>query len=1349
MNGFSMVSRFARGGFVVFLALACLAPPAGLGAEIVINEIMANNTSVAPLDDFPEYTPDYVELYNTTSSRIDLAAGQWTLSNKKTPLAADNKDFFFFPPGTFIEADSYLLVFFDNETNFPGIHTTFLAGGTNRTTFTLARTGDRVQLYKNHAELVDSNLFGIQVPNYSVGRVPDFTGPFTLTIPSPCGGTIPCQTNAPAPFVPPPTGSNEMTLKINEWLALSQSGTNIGRDWFEVYNPDTNIVLLSGLVFADEGTTNSISLPGLRAVPPLSFIGPQGFVQIFCLGSGQGDADDPDEVDFSLSSSNGDGVFIFTPDRTTVIDKVHFDAFTTANVSRGRLPDGGDFITPNSSPLPNRSPEESNFGGIPEVAINEILAHTDPPLEDAIELVNLTDTPQNISHWWLSNSRNNAKKYRIPNGTTIPARGYVVFYEYQFNHPATAAQPFTLNSARGDECYLFKGDASGRLTGFRRGLDFGPSDNGVSFGRHLTSQTNVDIVALSDLSLGTTVRRGDDESFLPIVRTGTGAANPTPRVGPVVINEIHYHHPEIVIGPGQSFDDIEKEYIELFNISDQPVRLFDPVNYGYADGRTNTWRLRDGVSFNFPQNVTLAPGEFVLVLKFDPSIPAKVTAFTNAFPRLAGRVPGQVRLFGPYNGTLGNGGDTVELQRPDAPQAPGRPDAGLVPYVVLDRVRYNDEAPWPTNTASVGPDGGGESLQRISSYEYGNDVINWRSATPTPGAFNTATGVEAPSIVTQPRSQTVGVGRTATFTVSARGGQLQYQWTQNGTNVPGANGATLSRVNVAESHAGPYQVIITNISGAITSVVATLTVNATIDTTPPRVAITSPSTFVLTNRAIVVRGTASDRVGVSGVFFTINESVNFLSATGSPTFSVWGSLVPPILSPGTNKVRAFSQDHAGNPSPMAERAYFLSVRDKLTFTNIVGMGTVRGATNDQLLEIGRRIPLEAKPVPRYLFSNWVVTTNMVLAYLSSSPKLEFLMASNTAVSAYFVTNPFYATAGQFNGLFYDNSESGVLHGSSGFFNLTLRDSGAYSAKLLAGGFKLSASGQFGVDGKATNHMVARKGTNALSIVWCLDLAGGDILTGTVSDAIAGWTAELHGDRAVFSKTRPCTNAGKYTFTLPGLPHDLFVPGGDSYGTVSINSNGLATFKGFLADKTGAAQKVSLSKDGQWPLYVPLYSGKGSLLSWIAFTNRPTDDFHGLLNWSKAAQPPAKGKYYTGGFSTNEATLVGSRYAAPTGTDKILPLTDAIVTLNGGNLPTDTTNSVTLGAGSNVTTNSPLPKLSLSFTLSSGLFKGSYTPTEAGARALSLAGAVLQKATNASGYFLGTNESGRVSLRAAP
>jgi hypothetical protein len=323
----------------------------------------------------------------------------------------------------------------------------------------------------------------------------------------------------------------------------------------------------------------------------------------------------------------------------------------------------------------------------------------------------------------------------------------------------------------------------------------------------------------------------------------------------------------------------------------------------------------------------------------------------------------------------------------------------------------------------------------------------------------------------------------------------------------------------------------------------------------------------------------------------------------------------------------------------------------------------------------------------------------------------------------------------------------VLHGNSGFFTLTLTTRGTYTARLLSGGFNLAASGQFSLDGTAAN-TIPRKGTNALSVVWFLDLPGHDTLTGTVSDADGNWQAELNGDRATFNaRTNPCTLAGRYTLLLPGLPGNDFVPGGHSYGTVGIDSNGVITFKGYLADKTTAAQKVPLSKNGQWPLYVPLYSGKGSLLSWAAFSNRAGDDFHGLFHWSKSALPTAK--YYPLGFITNQNTLVGARYAAPVGaTNKLLNLTNATLTLTGGNLPVDYTNALVLGLGSKVANGGPY-KLSLSFTLSSGLFKGSLTPANVGARAVSFAGAVMQKSITAAGHFLGTNQSGRVTIEPAP
>src|SRR5206468_13037496 len=102
----------------------------------------------------------------------------------------------------------------------------------------------------NHVR-VTHTTFGIQVSGYSVGRVPGANGntDFTLNFPTPCGGTVPCLANTPAPFVPPPFTSNQFTLKINEWLATNSAGPT--KDWLEIYNPDPNIVDLPGLVIFD------------------------------------------------------------------------------------------------------------------------------------------------------------------------------------------------------------------------------------------------------------------------------------------------------------------------------------------------------------------------------------------------------------------------------------------------------------------------------------------------------------------------------------------------------------------------------------------------------------------------------------------------------------------------------------------------------------------------------------------------------------------------------------------------------------------------------------------------------------------------------------------------------------------------------------------------------------------------------------------------------------------------------------------------------------------------------------------------------------------------------------------
>lgn len=98
-----------------------------------------------------------------------------------------------------------------------------------------------------------------------------------------------------------------------------------------------------------------------------------------------------------------------------------------------------------------------------------------------------------------------------------------------------------------------------------------------------------------------------------------------------------------------------------------------------------------------------------------------------------------------------------------------------------------------------------------------------------------------PSITTQPVSQTVTAGQTATFSVVATGsGTLSYQWKKNGTSIGGATAASYTTpATVAGDNGSSITVTVTGNSGSITSNAATLTVNA-----PPSITTQPASTTV-------------------------------------------------------------------------------------------------------------------------------------------------------------------------------------------------------------------------------------------------------------------------------------------------------------------------------------------------------------------------------------------------------------------------------------------------------------------------------------------------------------------------
>lgn len=165
-----------------------------------------------------------------------------------------------------------------------------------------------------------------------------------------------------------------------------------------------------------------------------------------------------------------------------------------------------------------------------------------------------------------------------------------------------------------------------------------------------------------------------------------GAVQPGNLATDLVISEIMYHPSETA----------ELEYIELRNTSATSSLLLDGLSF------------TAGVTFAFPEGISLSPGDSILVVQNRTDFEAK---YGTAIP-----------IAGEYSGALNNAGETLTLS--------------LGPNQPLRTVPYDDAPPWPT-----APDGGGSSLVLIKPHSNPDhaDPANWRSGTPSPGSTETTT----------------------------------------------------------------------------------------------------------------------------------------------------------------------------------------------------------------------------------------------------------------------------------------------------------------------------------------------------------------------------------------------------------------------------------------------------------------------------------------------------------------------------------------------------------------------------------------------------------------------------------
>ena len=181
------------------------------------------------------------------------------------------------------------------------------------------------------------------------------------------------------------------------------------------------------------------------------------------------------------------------------------------------------------------------------------------------------------------------------------------------------------------------------------------------------------------------------------------------------------------------------------------------------------------------------------------------------------------------------------------------------------------------------------------------------------------------AISVQPVSQTVGLGGSATFSVTATGSSVTYQWSRNGVPIPGATSSTLTIGNIQGGADASYTVTVSSGYGSVTS-------------SPAALAVAAPALSAFNLRHTRTgAGTLWNIAGGGGQIVAVGDNGTILSSTDGLTWTPRDS--------GTNAWIVGVTYGAGQFVAVADGGLILTSPDGVVWTPVQSSGTLQRLNN--------------------------------------------------------------------------------------------------------------------------------------------------------------------------------------------------------------------------------------------------------------------------------------------------------------------------------------------------------------------------------------------------------------------